>query len=120
MTSHAQFSSPSSPSAPPCPPVSDAKLHENIALKSQLAFYLAMQAQKKVKKKLLDSGANIIIVSSLSHLDSNTFPTFLRADKPSVVETANNSTMEIQGNGQFEGLNSVLCESASNSLLSTS
>ena len=68
----------------------------------------ALQAQidqlkaEKVKKKLLDSGANISIVSSLSHLDTNTFPTFLRADKPSVVETANNSTMDIQGRGQFE------------------
>ena len=37
-----------------------------------------------------------------------------------MVQTANNSTMGIQGRGHFEGVNSVLCESASNSLLSIS
>ena len=68
----------------------------------------------------MDSGANISIVSSLSHLDSNIFPTYLRAEKPSVVQTANNSTMDNQRRGQFEGVNRVLYESASNSLLSTS
>ena len=57
---------------------------------------------RRRKRKILDSGANISIVSSLSHLDSNTFPTFLRADKPFVVQIANNSTMENQGRGQFE------------------
>ena len=56
-------------------------------------------AKSEVKKKLLDSGANITIISSLSHLDSNTLPTYLRAEKPSVVQTANKSTMDIQGRG---------------------
>ena len=42
------------------------------------------------------------------------------ADKHSVVETANNSTMAIRGQVKFEGLDSILCDSASNSLLSTS
>ena len=38
-----------------------------------------------------------------------------------MVQTANNSTMDIQGRGQFEGVKySLSCESASNSLLSTS
>ena len=78
-----------------------------IAMQAQMDMLSAQIAAKEVKKKLLDSGANISIVSSLLHLDSNTFPTFLRADKPSVVETANNSTMDIQGRGQFEGVNSV-------------
>ena len=73
------------------------------------------------KKKLIASGANITIVSSLTHLDPNTTPIYHRADKPSrTVQTANNSTMAIQGQGKFEGVNGVLCESASYSLLSTS
>ena len=85
----------------------------------------ALQAQidqlraEKAGKYLLDSGANISIFSSLSHLDSNTIPTLLRADKPSVVETANNSTMEIQGQGKFKGLDCVLCDLANSSSLST-
>ena len=68
-----------------------------IALKATVAAYEKMAALKEAK--------NISIVSSLSHLDTNTFPTYLRAEKPSVVQTANIS---------------VLCESASNSLLSNS
>ena len=90
------------------------------AMEARMGLMSVQLAAKEVKKKLLDSGANISIVSNLSHSDSNTFPTFLRADKPSVVETANISTMTIQGQGQFIGLNSVLCESANNSLLSAS
>ena len=50
---------------------------------------------EKVKKKLLDSGANNSFVSSLSHLDPYKIPTILRADTPSIVGTANNSTIEI-------------------------
>ena len=60
------------------------------------------------KKKLLDLGANITIVSSLTHLDPNTTPLFHSADKPlRNVETANNSKMPIQGQGKFEGVNGV-------------
>jgi hypothetical protein len=68
----------------------------------------------------LDSGANVSILSNLSHLDPNSIPKIRRADKPSGVETANNSTMEIAGEGQFEGLDSVICPNASHNLLSIS
>ena len=106
--------------APVCLQVSTPPSH---ITSEHTAMYQALQAQidqlraEKVKKKLLNSGANISIVSSLLHLDTNTIPILLRADKPSVVVTANISTMEIQGQGKFEGVDCVLCDSASSSLL---
>ena len=82
---------------------------------------LARKIADKSKKLLLDSGANTPIVSSLLHLDPNTTPSFHRADKPSRnVETANNYNIEIQGQGIFNGLNSMLCDSATNNLLTAS
>ena len=63
-TSHAPILPPPTPSAPPCPPTSDVILHEMIALKATVAAYEKMAALKEVKKKLLDSEANISIVSS--------------------------------------------------------
>ena len=108
-TSHAPISAQHCPSAPPCPPVSDTSDKKYAALEAKMDMIFAHMIAKVEKKKLLDSGANISIVSSLSHLDTNTFPTCLRAEKPSVVQTANNSTMAIHGRGQFQGVNGVLC-----------
>ena len=63
------------------------------------------------QKKLLDSGANISIVSSLSHLDPDTTPSFHRVDKPfNSVETANNSTMKIDEVGKFKNMDSAICQ----------
>ena len=66
-----------------------------------------MATAKEADNKILDSCANVSIVSILSRLDSNTFPTILRVDDPSAVETVNNSTMAIQGQGKLEGIDSV-------------
>ena len=102
VTSHALILAPIIPSAPPCPPLSDVQSKLIIALQAQLATtqaQLAAYHDGQVKKRLLDSDANISILSTPSHMDPNTFPIMLRADKPSVVETANNSTMAIQGRG---------------------
>ena len=112
------------PKAPSYPPVSTT-LSKNIPALPHTSIWLSEHLARKQaeisKKKLLDSGANISIVSSLTHLDPNTNPLFHSADKPlRNVETANNSKMPIQGQGKFEGVNGVLCETATNSLLSLS
>ena len=78
-----------------CPQAS-IKLSKNISALPKASIkpsaQLALGNAEISKKMLLDSGANISIVSSLSHLDPNTTPSFHRADKPSRnVETANNS-----------------------------
>ena len=75
-------------------------------------------AKVKRKKKLLDSGANISIISDTSHLDPNT--TFCRAEEPRGVETANQSVMAISGSGTICGLEGALCDDAASSLISVS
>ena len=57
----------------------------------------------KRKKKLLHSGANISIISDISHLDHNA--SFCRAE----------SVMAISGSGTFCGMEGALCvDAASN------
>ena len=56
----------------------------------------------------------------MSHLDSNTTPSFRRVDKPFGVETANNGIMKIDGEGKFKNLDSAFCGDAAASLLSVS
>ena len=70
----------------------------------------------KRKKKILDSGANMSIISDFSHLDLNT--PFCRAEEPRGMETANQSVMAISGSGTISGLDGVLCEGAICSLIS--
>ena len=66
---------------------------------ASLATTMAAFIAKKViqKKKLPDSGANISIISDISHLEPNT--SFCRAEEPHGVETANQSVMAISGSG---------------------
>ena len=76
VTFHAPTSAPPSPSAPPCPPASDANNKNDqkiVAMISQVEILLALAAKRRYFF-LSDSGANISIVSSLSHLDFNAFP----------------------------------------------
>ena len=51
------------------------------------------------KKILLDSGANVSVISNPSHVDHNTIPSCRRADKSSGVETADKTVMPIAGDG---------------------
>ena len=51
------------------------------------------------KRILLDSGANISVISDLSHVDLHTIPSCRRADKPTGVETADRTIMPIAGDG---------------------
>ena len=99
-TTHAPIVATLSPSAEPCPPASYCTPKELAEVKAQL---VTLSAQ--MDSKLLDLDANISFASRLLYLDSN---------------TANNPTMHIQGKEKFEGLDSVLCISASNTLLSSS
>ena len=95
MTSNGPHAVPLSPSAPPCPPVSDTNDQRYAALEAKMSMMFEHMIAKVEKEKSLDSGVNISFVSSLLHLHSNTFLKYLRAEKPSVVETANNSRMKI-------------------------
>ena len=72
----------------------------------------------KQKKKLLDSGANISIISDISHFDPNT--SFCRAEEPRGVDTANQSGMAIFGSESICGMEGALCDKAASSLISVS
>ena len=112
------------PSAPPSPPVATATSQDfaNVmAAVAMLSAQVASLSENKVRKKqYIDSGANISIVSHMSHLDSNTTPSFRRVDKPFGVETASNGIMKIDGEGKFKNLDSAFCGDAAASLLSVS
>ena len=56
------------------------------------------------------------IISDFSHLDTNT--PFCRAEEPHGVETANQSVMAISGSGTICGLEGVVCDTATHSLIS--
>ena len=74
-------------------------------LKVSVASLAAMMADLtakviiKRKKTILDSGANISIISDFSHLDPNT--PYCTAEEPRGVETANQSVIAISGSGTF-------------------
>ena len=99
------------PSAPPCPPVATATSQDfaNVmAAVAMLSAQVASISENNVRKKqYIDSGANISIVSHMSHLDSNTTPSFRRVDKPF-------------GEEKFKKLDCVFCSDAAASLLSVS
>ena len=75
---------------------------------------------KLEKKILLDSGANVSVISDYSHVDTNTIPSCRRADKSSGVETADKTVMPITGDGIILGCGGVICDDASHSLVSQS
>ena len=76
----------------------------------------SLSDNKVRKKQYFDSGADISFVSHLSHLDSNTAPSFHMNDKPIGVETSNNGTIKINGEGKINILDSAFCDDAENSL----
>ena len=108
---------------------------EMIALKAEMtalstAHAMAMAAQKaefeaaledalNVKKAtILDSGANVCIISDITHLDTNTVPLCRRAEDAAGVETASGVAMPISGRGLLVGLEGPLCLDATTTLLS--
>ena len=90
-----------------------------VALQARLdATELALEEALKVKKsKILDSGANICIISDITHLDSNTLPLCRRAEDHGGVETASGVAMPISGNGTICGVEGKICEGASFTLI---
>ena len=84
-----------------------------------LSTQVASLSDNKVwKQQNIVSEANISIVSHLSHVGSNTTPSFNRVDKTFEVETANNGIMKIDGEGKIKNLDSAFCGDAANSILS--
>ena len=82
-----------------------------------------LEAQLKVKHKksiILDSGANITVISDITHVDNNTVPSCRRAEDAAGVETADGAIMPITGNGVVVGLEGPICDGASTTLVSVS
>ena len=73
----------------------------------------------KVKKPIiLDSGANVSVISDFTHVDTNTVPLCRRAEDASGVETADGNVMPIEGRGIIVGVEGKICTGASFTLLS--
>ena len=59
---------------------------------------------KLQKVKLLDFGANISIISDITHVDTNTVPFCRRAEDAVEVETVSGAMMPISGCGTIIGV----------------
>ena len=82
-------------------------------------FESALEDALNVKKAtILDSGANVCIISDITHLDTNTVPLCRRAEDAAGVETASGVAMPISGRGLLVGLEGPLCLDATTTLLS--
>ena len=73
-------------------------------------FAAQLDEALNVKKlTILDSGANISIISDITHLDTNTVPLCRRAEDAPGVETASGGAMAISGRGVIVGLEGPIC-----------
>ena len=72
------------------------------------------------KRKFLDTGANVSILSDITHKDINSIALCRRAEDAQGVATASGVPMEIMGSANFEGVVSKICTEANHSLLSVS
>ena len=81
-----------------------------------------MAAVKVKKKRLLDSGANITVISTLDHSDTSSFASSLRIHDlaPEAVETADGGQMLVTGASTMLDIPALLCPTATNRLLSVS
>ena len=101
--------------------VSDSSA-EVVALKAALAAMTVERDEalnvKLQKLKILDSGANISIISDITHVDTNTVPFCRRAEDAAGVETASGAMMPISGCGTIVGVEGKICEEASFTMIS--
>ena len=97
----------------------DSVTSENAALKLEIE-QLKAALEVRQKKIYLDSGANISIIADVSHVDPHTSPSFCRAEEPHGVETANQTIMPVEGEGQIMGVTGKICTEAGASLVSMS
>ena len=68
------------------------------ALRAQTREFAEYKAEKeKVKQTIIDSGANVSVISDLTHMDTNTVPLCRRAEDASGVVTASGEELEISG-----------------------
>ena len=70
---------------------------ENAAMRLELAQLKAAMALKVTKPIILDSGANVCIISDITHVDTNTVPLCRRAEEASEMDTAVGTVMLITG-----------------------
>ena len=87
---------------------------------AQEEAFAAYKIANVQKRKFVDSGANVSILSDHTHMDTNSIPLCRRAEDAQGVVTAAGVPMEITGSANFEGVVSKICPESTSSLLSVS
>ena len=91
------------------------------ALRAQTLEFAEYKAEKeKVKPTIIDSGANVSVISDVTHVDTNTVPLCRRAEDATGVVTASGEELDISGRGIIVGVEGAICLGATASLVSAS
>ena len=71
-------------------------------------------------KNCIYSGANVSIISDITHINTNTNPLCRRAEDVAGMLTGSDMPMKITGSGSFAGVDGKICTDSNYSLLPVS